>query len=431
MSILIIIIFLTLINAFFSLSEMAIVASSKHTLRDMVKKGNKSAKNVIEILENQGKFLSAIQVGITAVGTLAAAYGGANIADSFGIFLDKAPFINPHGQTIALVIVVVILTYVSVVIGELIPKQIALRNPEFIASIVARPMISFARIFSPIVKLLDFSAKIVMKSFGIFAKDESKVTEDEVKAIINEGVESGAIEKSEHEMMHRIFRLDSRDAKSIMTHVSEVVAINLDDSVEEIRRKFSEAQHSKYPVIDKSIQKIIGIVQVKDVLSSFMESGKLNIKEHLSEVHFISENTNCLKVLEMFKSSSVNLAVVIDEYGAIEGIVTDSDIFEAVVGLIPANYDESDSVMITVREDGSWLVDGVAPIDEINIVIGIEEMNPNGKYDTLSGFMLDNLNEMPKEGVKFIKYGYSFEIIDMDGSRIDKILITNIADALA
>jgi putative hemolysin len=215
-----------------------------------------------------------------------------------------------------------------------------------------------------------------------------------------------------------------------MTHVSEVVAINLDDSVEEIRRKFSEAQHSKYPVVDKSIQRIIGIVQVKDVLSSFMESGKLNIKEHLSEAHFISENTNCLKVLEMFKSSSINLAVVIDEYGAIEGIVTDSDIFEAVVGLIPANYDESDSVMITMRDDCSWLVDGVAPIDEINIVIGIEEMNLAGKYDTLSGFILDNLKEMPKEGVKFAKYGHSFEIMDMDGSRIDKILITNIANAL-
>lgn len=429
MSILIIILFLTFLNAFFSLSEMAIVASSRHTLRDMLKKGNKNAKNVLEILEDQGKFLSAIQVGITAVGTLAAAYGGANIAASFGTFLDKAAFINPYGQTIALVVVVVSLTYISVVIGELIPKRIALRNPEMIATIVVLPIMSFAGVFFPIVKLLDFSAEIVMKSFGVFGKNQNKeVTEDELKAIINEGVESGAIEKSEHEMMHRIFRLDTRDAKSIMTHISEVVAINLDDSVEEIRRKFSEAQHSKYPVIDKTVQKIIGIVQVKDILSDFMESGKINIKEHLREAHFISENTNCLKVLEMFKASSINLAVVIDEYGAIEGIVTDSDIFEAVVGLIPANYDEKDFVMITVREDGSWLVDGITPIDEINIVIGIEEMNLAGKYDTLSGFILDNLNETAKEGVKFNKYGYSFEVVDMDGSKIDKILIVNIQD---
>ncbi len=346
MSIIITILFLTLLNAFFAMSEMAIVASSKPMLRDMLKKGNKSVKSVLEIAQDQGRFLSSIQVGITAVGTLAAVYGGANIAHNFGDFLDKSRIINPYGQTIALVVVVVVLTYISVVLGELIPKRIALRNPELISILVAKPMLSFARFFSPIVKLFDISAEIVMKFFGIFGKNENKFNEAELHAIINEGAESGVIEKSEHQMMQRIFRLDDRDVKSIMTHIGEVVSINLDDSLDEIKNKFEQAQHSRYPVVDRKAQKIVGIVQVKNILSDLVQSGSFDIKKYLKEVQFVSENMNCLKVLELFKSSSIHLAVVVDEYGAPEGIITASDIFESIVGLIPSNYDEQDEMMI-------------------------------------------------------------------------------------
>ncbi len=428
MSIIITILFLIFLNAFFSLSEMAIIASRKPILREMLRGGNRGVENVLKILEDQGRFLSAIQVGITAVGTLTAAYGGATIAASLGGLLDKIPFVSPYGQSIALVVVVVVLTYFSVVIGELIPKRLALRNPEIISVFIARPMLAFASAFSPIVKLLDLSAEIIMKFFGIFGKNESKVTEAELKAIINEGVESGAIEKSEHEMMHRIFRLDNRDAKSIMTHSSEVALIDINDSIEEVRRKFSQAQHSRYPVTDKTTQKIIGIVQVKNLFSDFISSGEIDIKKHLQEVNFISENINCLKVLEMFKASSINMAIVIDEYGAIEGIVTDSDIFEAIVGVLPSNYDENDEMMIKKRDDGSWLVNGLTPIDEINLVIGIEEIGMTEKYDTIAGFVLDNLEGNVVESAKFNMFGYSFEIVDMDKEKVDKILIYNIDD---
>lgn len=426
MTTLITILFLIILNGFFSLSEMAIVSSNKPMLRAMARRGNKGASHVLKILENQGKFLSTIQVGITTVGTLTAAYGGATIASSLAIFLNKASFISPYGDAIAITIVVVCITYVSVVIGELIPKRIALRNPENISILVAKPMISLSYIFFPLVRIFDLSAEIVMKFFGIFSTTEGKVTEDDLKAIISEGVESGAIEKSEHEIMQRIFRLDNRDAKSIMTHISEVMIIKTDDSIDEIRRKIREAGHSKYPVIDHLTQKVIGVAQTKELLSDVMLLNKINIKNHLKEVHFIAENTNCLNLLEMFKSSSIHLAVVIDEYGEVEGIVTDSDVFEAIVGLLPSNYDEKDFVMIKQREDGSWLVDGMTPIDEINILIGIEEINGEGRFDTIAGFILDHLNKVPQESDKLELYGYSFEIMDMDGMRVDKILVTNL-----
>lgn len=426
MTTLITILFLIILNGFFSLSEMAIVSSNKAILRAMSRRGNKGADDVLKLLENQGKFLSTIQVGITAVGTLTAAYGGATIAASLGLLLNKAPFLDPYGDGIAITIVVFAITYFSVVIGELIPKRIALRNPENISILVARPMISISYIFFPLVRIFDLSAEVIMKFFGIFATEQDKVTEADLRAIISEGAESGIIEKSEHEMMQRIFRLDNRDAKSIMTHISEVTLIKTADSIDEIRRKIREAGHSKYPVIDSETQKIIGLAQTKELLSDVMLLNKIDIKNHLKQVHFVAENTSCLKLLEMFKSASIHLAVVIDEYGEVEGIVTDSDVFEAIVGLLPANYDEKDFVMIRKREDGSWIVDGMTPIDEIHILIGIEEINAEGGFDTIAGFLLDHLNKVPQEGDKLNKYGYSFEIIDMDGMRVDKILIKNI-----
>ena len=427
MATIITILFLVILNGFFSLSEMAIVSSSKPVLRAMARRGNKGASDVLKLLENQGKFLSTIQVGITAVGTLTAAYGGATIAFSLGQILNKASFIQPYGEAIAMTIVVFAITYFSVVIGELIPKRIALRNPEYISTLVAKTMISLSYIFFPLVKIFDLSAEVVMRFFGIFSTTEDKVTEADLKAIITEGAESGVIEKSEHEMMQRIFRLDNRDAKSIMTHISEVTLIKTDDSIDEIRRKIREAGHSKYPVIDSVTKKVIGVAQTKEMLSDVMLLNKIEIKNHLKEAHFISENTNCLKLLEMFKASSIHLAVVIDEYGEVEGIVTDSDIFEAIVGLLPSNYDKKDFVMISQREDGSWLVEGTTPIDEINILIGIEEINSEGRFDTIAGFLLDHLNKVPQEGDRVVKYGYSFEIIDMDGMRVDKILIKNLS----
>ncbi len=426
MSTILTILFLILLNGFFSLSEMAIVASKKSILKEMVKKGYKSAYKVLEIIENQGKFLSTIQVGITTVGIFAAAYGGATIAHKFAFLLNKIPLIAKYSETIALTIVVATLTYVSVVVGELVPKRIALKNPEKIAVFIVNPMLMFSKIFSPIIDLLDNSAEIIMKLFGFFDNAEIGNAEAELKAIINEGVESGEIEKSEHEMMHRIFLLDDRDAKSIMTHLNDIVFFKIDDGVEEVKEKLTNnSQHSRYPVLNNQ-DKIIGIVQTKELLNEYINSKKINIKNHLKEVKLIDENINCLKILEMFKASSITLAVVVDENGKTQGIVTAADIFEAIVGMIPANYDKDDKVMIVKHDENSWFVDGIAPIEEIIATLDIQDMNEDIKYDTIAGFFLENYHEEIIEGAKFEKYNSVFEIVDMDGEKIDKIMIEKI-----
>ncbi len=431
MSTIVTILFLILLNGFFALSEMAIVSSRKPILKEILKKGNKNAQRVIDILDNQSRFLSSVQVGITAVAMLAAAYGGATIAHDFGIILSKVPFIGAYGQSIALFLVVSLLTYFSVVIGELIPKRVALKNPEMISIFIARPMIVFSKIFAPIVDLLDNSANIVLRFFGVSTEGKSNDPEEELKAIINEGVQTGEIEKAEHEMMHRIFRLDDRDAKSIMTHVGEVVSLNIDDDQDQIKKQLVESNHSRYPVIDKTSKKVLGIVQAKDLFSQYILTGQIDLQFHMKPAHFISENSSCLRVLEKFKTSTINLAIVVDEYGHTEGVVSGSDIFEAIVGVIPGHYDEKDEVMITKLDEDSWLVDSTTPIDEISIVMNIDEINPDEKYDTIAGFVADRLDGNLKVGASFDDYGYNFNVKQMDsaGMKIEKILITKTSES--
>ena len=428
MSTLVTITFLILLNGFFSLSEMAIVSSRRAILKEMLKKGNNGAQRVIDIIDNKSKFLSSVQVGITAVAMLAATYGGATIAHSFSKMIAEVPAIGVYAESISLTIVVAFLTYFSVVIGELIPKRIALKDPEMISIFIAGPMLFFSKIFSPIVILFDFSANVVLKFFGISTADKSNDTEEELKAIINEGVQSGEIEKSEHEMMHRIFRLDDRDAKSIMTHVGELVCLRIDDNQDEIKRRLGKSSHSRYPVIESESKKVLGIVQVKDLLTNYVLTGKIDLESNMKPPYFISENTNCLKVLEMFKASSINLAIVVDEYGQTEGVVSGSDIFEAIVGVIPGHYDEKDEVMIVKNGEDSWLVEGITPIDEISIVVGIEEINLDEKYDTIAGFVADKFHDNFDLNSRFSDYGYEFIVKEINDMKIDKILIQKIKE---
>jgi putative hemolysin len=404
------------------MSEIAIISANKPLLKQMAKLGNKGANDVLKLLGDTGKFLSTVQVGITLVGILAGVYSGATIAKHFAVYLNQVSFIYPLGDAISISLVVALITYLSVVIGEIIPKKIALSNPEKLSILVVKPMLAVSFVFSPFVKIFDLSTKVIMTMFGL-SQDQEKITEDEVRAVINEGAESGAIEKSEQEMLQRVIRLDDRDVKSIMTHVSEITFIKIDDSTEDVKSKIKSAKHARYPVIDVN-GKIIGVVQAKELLNGVLSSSKINIAEHIRTANFVSENTSCLRIIEMFKSSAIHLAVVIDEYGATEGIVTDSDIFEAIVGSLPSNYDENDFAMIRMREDGSWLVDGMTALEEINITIGIEEIDANESFDTIAGFIIDSIKKSVTEGDKFTKYGYEFEVIDMDGLRIDKILIS-------
>lgn len=414
---------LLLINAFFALSEMAIVSASKPMLRQMAKQGNARAEVALRLAEDPGKFLSTVQVGITLVGTLAGAYGGATIAAKFAPLLDEIAWINPYGNTVALVLVVTLITFLSVVIGELIPKQLALKNSEALAMFVARPMHLLSRIAAPIVYLFETAASLAMRLLGIRPDDPDHVTEEEVHAIMAEGVESGAIEKSEHEMLRRIIRLGDRNVKSIMTHRTEVSFIDVNDSLETVGRKIDQFGHSRYPVVDGPSGDVLGAVLAKEILNA-PTSGPFDVRRYIKEIHTLPETASCLKALEAFKSSSINMAMIVDEYGSTEGIITIADILEAIVGVLPSNYDDIEHALIRQREDGSYLVDGRTPIDEIHLTIGIEGIDADGNFETIAGFLVQQLRKTPEEGDVAIAHGYRFEVVDMDARRIDKILVS-------
>ncbi len=414
---------LLLINAFFALSEMAIVSASKPMLRQMARQGNARAEVALRLAEDPGKFLSTVQVGITLVGTLAGAYGGATIAAKFAPLLDEIAWINPYGNTVALVLVVTLITFLSVVIGELIPKQLALKNSEALAMFVARPMHLLSRIAAPVVYLFETAASLAMRLLGIRPDDPDHVTEEEVHAIMAEGVESGAIEKSEHEMLRRIIRLGDRNVKSIMTHRTEVSFIDVNDSLETVGRKIDQFGHSRYPVVDGPSGDVLGAVLAKEILNA-PTSGPFDVRRYIKEIHTLPETASCLKALEAFKSSSINMAMIVDEYGSTEGIITIADILEAIVGVLPSNYDDIEHALIRQREDGSYLVDGRTPIDEIHLTIGIEGIDADGNFETIAGFLVQQLRKTPEEGDVAIAHGYRFEVVDMDARRIDKILVS-------
>jgi len=419
--------FLLLLNAFFALSEMAIVSSSRALLQEYAKKGNRSAIIALGLKENPGRFLSTVQVGITLVGILAGAYGGASIAQKLADPFNAITFINPHGETVAVILIVTFITYFSVVVGELVPKQIALNNSEWFAIRVARPMSLISAFCTPIVALLETSATVLIKIIGV--KVEYKgITETEIRAVIADGAASGAIEEDEHDLMRRIIRLGDRDVKSIMTHRTDVQFMDLNDSLADVRRKISEAGHSRYPVIDGDTTKVLGIVKTKEMMAKALSDLEFKVADYLRDVVFMNEHTECLDALTTFRSQSIHIAAVIDEYGTFEGIFTTSDLLEAIVGVIPSNYDNDDAPHIMQRGDGSWLLDGVTQIDEIHMTIGLDEIPSDEDYHTIAGFLLNELRIPLKVGARIEFAGHIFEIMDMDKHRIDKILISRIED---
>ena len=422
-----IIAFLLALNAFFALSEMAIVSASKPLLQEHARQGSRAAAVAIRLKNNPGRFLSTVQVGITLVGVLAGAFGGASLGERLGAYLNEVQLISTHGEAIAVVIVVSCITYFSVVFGELVPKQAALNNAEPLAMRVAPLMAVLSYLCTPIVIILENSAKLLMRLFGIKMTDKG-VTESEIRAVIAEGVVTGAIKEDEHDLMRRVIRLGDRDVKSIMTHRTNVNFISMNDSLAQIRDKILAAGHSSYPVIDGDKSHVLGIVKTKEMLARASSDTDFKVINYLSEMCFVNESLSCLDALGKFRNESIHIAGVIDEYGTFEGLFTTSDLLEAIVGVIPSNYHNDDAPHIVQREDGSWLLDGLTPIDEIHMTIGIDTIPLDADYETLAGFLLNELKIKPATGA-VAKYGtYRFEIVDMDGLRIDKILMSHMPD---
>ncbi|KZX16969.1 hemolysin family protein [Methanobrevibacter filiformis] len=417
-------IILIILNGILSMAEMAIVSSRKTKLQKMVNDGKKKAKIAIELIEDPNQFLSTIQIGITLIGILTGAVGGSSISYFLGDFLSVY---TPYGDIIAMLIVVILITYFTLVIGELVPKRVSLNNPENIAVRTARAMQILSKICGPLVTILSKTTDFVLKIIGSNKVRESLVTEDEIKLLIEEGIQDGTIEKEEEDIIKRVFRLDDQKVDTLMTPRTDIIWIDLDDGVEELKRKVIDSERSIFPVAKGELDDLIGVIQTKDILSSLFIDNKLNIEECLKQPLIIPENLPSLNILKQFKENKeyVHMAMVVDEYGSIEGLITLNDVLEGIVGDIPG-IDENDDPTITLRRDGTWLIDGSLSIDRFKEQFELEEDMPQeneDNYTTLAGFILSYIGKVPEEGEQFQWKIFEFEILDMDGHHIDKVLV--------
>jgi putative hemolysin len=415
---------LIVVNGFFSMAEIAVLSSRRARLQQRAEEGDPGAKIALELAGSPSRFLSTIQIGITLVGILAGAFGGAIMAEQLAPSLNRLPWIAPHGSAVSLFIVVLAITYLSLIIGELVPKQIALNHAERIAAAVAPFMRALSWLGAPLVHLLSLSTQVVLRLFGIQPSAETSVTEEEIKLMIEQGTQEGVFEPTEQEMVERVFRLGDRTASALMTPRPDVVWLDPNEPAEEIQKKITADSHTHYPVAEGQIDHIIGLVNSKDLLSQNLSCRPIDLRSVLRPALFIPESMSALDVLERLKKKRTHVAFVIDEHGGFQGLVTTSDILEAIVGDIPMP-DETEESDIIQREDGSWLVDGKVQADELKQLLQMNELpfEDEHLYQTLGGLVMAFLGRIPKSGDHFDWIGFRFEVMDMDGHRVDKVLI--------
>jgi len=417
---------LILVNGLFVMSEIALVSARKSRLEHQAEKGDESARKALDLSNNPEKFLSAAQIGITLIAILTGVYSGERFGKSLQPVIEKVEVLRPYADTIATTIVVIIVTFLSIILGELIPKQIGLLRAERIAKLVATPMNIFASITHPIVWLLNKISHLFFRVFNIKRLKDDAVTEEEIKTLITEGTEAGTIDEAEQEIIERVFHLSDRNITSLMTHRSDIIWFNLDDTEETIKEKINSEPHSVYPICEKTIDHIRGVVAIKDL---YVSPDTIKFKNLMRPALFVPENNTAFQVMEKFKESKLHCCFIVDEYGTILGMITLNDILEAIIGDMP-QPDMSD-YEVTEREDGSYLVDGQIPFyDFLTHFEKAEWMNEGEQeFDTLAGFILHRLERIPHTGDKLEWKGFHIEIMDMDGHRIDKVLVT-ISNAL-
>jgi putative hemolysin len=418
-----IIFILTLLNGFFALSEIALVSVKKSRIEHLAAQGSSRAKIVLQLLENPENFLSSVQVGITLIGIISGAYGGVTLTDDMEQFLSSFTILSSYHHIISLVTVIGSITYFSIVIGELVPKTIAMNNAESIALFCVPIIKYFTLITYPFVKLLSVSTNFILKLFGIKENETEKVSEDELRFMLKNARKQGVLEKEESEVHHNLFSFTDQTAKSLMTHSSEVEWINSNLPVETIFEKLKESVHSKFIVGDGSIDKVLGVITIRDFLEHYKREG-FELAQIINVPIFIIHNTPAFKILNAFKSKKQYIAIVVDEFGATKGIITLHDLTEAIVGDLP-DEDEKDELNIIKRDDNSYLIDGKTLIFELNQYFQKEIIEDNiSQYTTISGFIISKLQSMPNTSDKVSYENNEFEIIDMDGVRIDKVLMT-------
>lgn len=422
-----VIIVLVIINGAFVISETALVSSRKINLQLMINEGNKKAEIALDLINSPNKFLSTVQIFITLISILAGAFGGATIAQRLASYLNQIPIFSYYSGIISVVTVVLIITYLTLIIGELVPKRIAIDNSERIAVKVARPIQVLSSIVTPVVYFLSSSMEFLLRILQIKEPEEKEVTEEQIKLLIEEGRRTGEFEKTEEEMINRIFELDERRINTIMTPKTDITWLDINETQDKILERIFESEHSIFPVSEGYLDNFLGVIQVKEIITAFSNGKKVDLKKYLKEPLIVPESSFAINVLKQFKESSdnVHMAIIVDEYGDIEGLITLYDILEAIVGDLPT----TDELKAIKRSDGSWLIDGLINIDEFKPIFGIEKLpdEEKGNYQTLAGFIINYLGKIPDTGETFIWNSFRFEIIDKDGYHIDKVLVYRLA----
>jgi putative hemolysin len=423
----IIIVGLVALNGLFSMSEMAVVSSRKPRLEAMAKRGSKGAVAALELGTDPGRFLSAVQIGITLIGIIAGAYSGASLGGPMGQRIAAFGIEGELAQTIGFAIVIGLTTFISLVIGELVPKQFALRAPEPIAVIVARPMQWIARLTAPLVWLLDQTSALIFRLIGLKRESDSHVTAEELHLIVAEASRSGVIEESERAIISGVVRLADRPVREVMTPRTEIDWIDVNASPADLKRQLIATPHSRILVAEGSVDEVIGVVQSRDIVTALLEKKVINLRALMRTAPIVPDQVDAMDALTALRSAEVPIAMVHDEYGHFEGIVTPSDLLAAIAGDFVSDQDEGDEPAIFERADGSLLVAGWATADMLADRIGLT-LPEDRDYATVAGLVLDILKHLPEIGEAFDEQGFRFEVIDLDGRKIDKILVAEIAD---
>lgn len=420
-----IIFFLILLNGVFSMSEIALISARKNRLETAAKKGNDSARTALYLANSPNKFLSTVQIGITLIGILTGIFSGDKITTDVKTFIQGFEILKPYADSIAVGIVVLVLTFFSLVLGELLPKRIGLNYPETIAKAVAVPMKVISIITAPFIWLLTVSTEFLLKILRIKPSADGKVTEEEIKAIIKEGTEGGEVQEIEQDIVERVFHIGDRKVNSLMTHRKSVVFLPLHSDKGQVKELMLKELHSIYPIFDKNYDDIVGVVDLKNIFSHF-ENENFNLSGIMTDAPFIMEQTTAYKALENFKKSGIHYAFVSDEYGVFQGIITLNDILEALVGDASEFY--RDDFQLVAREDGSWIVDGHYSLHDFLTYFDLDDLTGDYEVNTVSGLIMTELSRIPKEGEKLIWQRFEFEVIDMDGVKIDKVIVKSLRD---